>query len=161
MEKDKKIRQLSYEELEEALALVWEVFSSEIAPLCTDEGIDDFWASIEYEYLLHRMGDGFVRFWGAFDGDSLIAVCAMRQLSHVLLLFVKPEYQGQGAGTNLLKQAVIDCKEADSSIESITVEAFEGAAAFFGKMGFALSGQAADAGGLRLLPMTLGKNARG
>jgi hypothetical protein len=81
--------------LEEALALVWDVFSDFESENLPQEALDEFWARIDYEYMLQRAGDGEIRFWGAFDDDFLVGVCAMRDLNHIELLYVDG---GDGAG---------------------------------------------------------------
>ena len=45
----KEIRKLEPEALEEALALVWEVFAEFEAPEYTQEGIEEFWRFIDLE----------------------------------------------------------------------------------------------------------------
>ena len=100
--------------LEEALALVWEVFSDFESENLTQEALDEFWARIDYEYMLQRAGDGEIRFWGAFDDDYLVGVCAMRDLSHVELLYVDGAYHRQGIATNLLNDRFPEGRHADS-----------------------------------------------
>lgn len=141
--------------LEEGLALVWEVFSDCLAENLPQEALDDFWAGIDYEYMLQRVGDGELRFWGAFDGDWLVGVCALRQLRQVELLYVDTEYQRQGVATNLLKHAVLDARGLDESVTRITVSAPEGARGFFEKLGFAPAGPEQKENGQRWLPMAL------
>ena len=63
--------------LEEALALVWDVFSDFESENLPQEALDEFWARIDYEYMLQRAGDGEIRFWGAFDDDFLVGVCVL------------------------------------------------------------------------------------
>lgn len=156
MDQDKQIRPIGAEELPEALALAWEVFAAQLAPECTDEGVDEFWHSIDQEYMLHRMGDGTLRFWGAFDGERMVGLCAMRELVHVALIFVAEDYQFQGAGTALLKKAVIDCKALDPAIGRITVEALGDSRGFFETLGFVATGDDSFDSGLITTPMALG-----
>ncbi len=151
----KVIAPLPSEELEEALALVWDVFSTCESEELPQEAIDEFWERIDYEYMLHRMGDGTLRFWGAYDDGYLVGVCAMRDLSHIELLYVDPEYQRQGIATNLLKHALIDCRELDDSIRRITANATPFSRGFFLKMGFTATAAEHKEDGLILIPMAL------
>mgnify|MGYP000750281468 FL=1 len=123
-------------QLEEALALVWDVFSTFESEELSQEALDEFWSRIDYEYMLQRAGDGDIRFWGAWDGDYLVGVCAMRGLDHILLLYVDGEYHRQGVASNLLKHAIIDCRSIDPSIRRITVNATPYSRGFFLKQGF-------------------------
>ncbi len=141
--------------LEEALALVWDVFSEYEAADLPQEALDEFWARIDYEYMLQRAGDGEIRFWGAFDDDYLVGVCAMRDLNHIELLYVDGAYHRQGIGTNLLKHAFIDCKELDETLHRVTVNATPYSRGFFLKQGFTATAAQRKVDGLTLIPMAL------
>lgn len=155
MENGKEIRPLAGCEIEEALALVWDVFAEYEAADCDQEGVDEFWSRIDYEYLLQRAGDGDVRFLGAFDEGMIVGVLMMRQPDHVELLYVDGEYQRQGVGTALLKKAAMDAKEADRLLHRVTANVPPNAAGFFRKLGFAPMGEAFRSGGLRYQPMAV------
>ena len=141
--------------LEEALALVWEVFSDFESENLTQEALDEFWARIDYEYMLQRAGDGEIRFWGAFYDEYLLGFCAMRDLSHIELLYVDGEYHRQGIATNLLKHAFIDCKDLDETLHRVTVNATPYSRGFFLKQGFTATAAERKVDGLTLIPMAL------
>ena len=142
-------------QLEEALALVWDVFSTFESQDLPQEALDEFWSRIDYEYMLQRAGDGEIRFWGAYDDDYLVGVCAMRDLRHIELLYVDGEYHRQGVATNLLKHALIDCKELDETIRRITVNATPYSRGFFLKQGFRATAAEHKEEGLTVIPMAL------
>ncbi len=142
-------------ELEEALALVWDVFSTFESEELSQEALDEFWARIDYEYMLQRAGDGDIRFWGAWDGDYLVGVCAMRGLDHIQLLYVDGEYHRQGVGSNLLKHAFIDCRSIDPTIHRITVNATPYSRGFFLRQGFRATAAEHQEDGLTVIPMAL------
>lgn len=155
MESNKELRPLAGCEIEEALGLVWDVFSECEAADCDQEGVDEFWARIDYEYLLQRAGDGEVSFWGAFDDGRLAGVCMTREPNIVELLYVDGEYQGQGVGKNLLKKAVLDMKTRAPDLTRVTAAVTEGARGFFAAQGFAPAGEPYRVGGLSYLPMAV------
>lgn len=155
MEKNKEIRPLAGCEIEEALGLVWDVFSEYQADECGQEGIDEFWGKIDYEYLLQRAGDGEVRFWGAFDEGMMVGVCMLREPCHVELLYVDGKYQGQGVGSNLLKKAVMDAKEQNPLLQRVTADVTEDAEGFFRTQGFTPAGEPYDFSGLTYTPMAV------
>lgn len=142
-------------ELEEALALVWEVFSDFEAEDLPQQALDEFWARIDYEYMVQRAGDGEIRFWGAWDEDYLVGVCAMRGLDHIELLYVDGEYHRQGIATNLLKHALIDCKDLDEDLHRVTVNATPYSRGFFLRQGFTAVAPEHKEDGLVLIPMAL------
>jgi len=159
MSDGKQIRLLDSEGLQEGLALVWEVFSQHLALQATDEGIEEFWHTIDFEYLLHRMGDGTLRFWGAFEGEHLVGLIALRELTHITLLFVESDHQFQGAGTALLKKALLDCKALDPSISRVTVEALGDSRGFFEALGFRITGDDYMSDGIIKTPMEIAHNS--
>lgn len=150
---DKVIRLLAGCEMEEALALVWEGFSDFQAEGCSEETINEFWSAIDYEYMLQQYGDGAIRFWGAFEEDFLIGVCAMREMREVRLLYVDAEYQRRGVGSSLLKKAVMDTKEIAPDLNMLTVQASPYSVPFFLAMGFVAQGPEEIIDGLPLVPM--------
>ena len=159
MSDSKQIRLLDSEDLQDGLALVWEVFSQHLAPECTDEGIEEFWHAIDFEYLLHRMGDGTLRFWGAFEDGHPVGLIALRELTHITLLFVESGHQFRGAGTALLKKALLDCKALDPGISRVTVEALGGSRGFFETLGFRATGDDHMADGIIKTPMEIAHNS--
>lgn len=131
-----EIRALSSEELEQALHFVWEVYARTEAHLRSDEAVQDFLCKIDFEYAALRMGEGTLRFWGAYKDEKLIGVCAFRDLNQVYLLYVDPRAQGNGIATRLLKRAVFDSKRHDDDLPRILVEAPDIAVGFFARLGF-------------------------
>ena len=132
-------------QLEEALALVWDVFSTFESEELSQEALDEFWSRIDYEYMLQRAG----------DGDYLVGVCAMRGLDHILLLYVDGASHRQGVASNLLKHAIIDCRSIDPSIRRITVNATPYSRGFFLKQGFRATAAERQEDGLTVIPMAL------
>lgn len=156
------IRSLTPDELEEALAFVWAVFDQCEAAEHSDEGIADFWNRIDPEYATVRMGEGVLRFWGALDEqEQLAGVCCFRGLSHVELIYVRPDCQHQGLATRMLKRAIFDSKRHDDELPSITVEAPQYIAGFFAAIGFVEAGEGFMESGVHYFPMVLTPKSRG
>lgn len=155
MSRRDEVRQLHGHELEEALALVWEVFAEFQAPDFSDEGIEEFWRFIDHEYMAMQVGEGNMTFWGAFTDDYLVGVCAFRGLDHIALLFVDSEYHRAGVGTALVKKAVSDCKRLDPSISSVTVNSSLYAVPFYEAMGFEKTGDVTEDNGIVFVPMKI------
>ena len=151
----REIRLLAGCEMEEALALVWEGFSDFQAAECSEEAIDEFWSSIDQEYMIQQYGDGTVRFWGAFEDDFLVGVCAIREMRRVELLYVDANYQRQGIATSLLKKAVMDTKEIALDMSRLSVNASPYSVPFFKAMGFESTGPQEELDGLKFQPMSV------
>ncbi|MBE6993693.1 MAG: GNAT family N-acetyltransferase [Ruminococcaceae bacterium] len=151
----KEIRQIQGAELEEALALVWEVFAEFQAPDFTDEGIEEFWRFIDLEYMTMQVGEGAMTFWGAYEDDYLVGVCAFRGLDHIALLFVDAEYQRRGIGTALVKKAVSDCKKLDPALHRVTVNSSEYGLPFYAALGFEATAGLTEEDGMTFIPMEI------
>ncbi len=144
----KEIRQLNDGEVTQALDLCWDVFCECSAKDCTAEGREEFWRSLDHEYMISRMGDGAVRAWGAFADGRLCGVCFIKEPCCVELLFVEKESQGKKIGTSLLKRAVMDARRADETVMRVTVNALKSAYGFFEKQGFKPLGAEEDYDGV-------------
>ena len=155
MSTKKEIRKLEPEALEEALALVWEVFAEFEAPEYTQEGIEEFWRFIDLEYMLMQVGEGNMTFWGAFEDDYLVGVIAFRGLTHISLLFVDGEYHRRGIGTALLKTAVSDNKKLDPEFNTITVNSSPYAVPFYTALGFKPTDEMLEEDGIKFMPMKI------
>ena len=149
------IRLLAGCEMEEALALVWEGFSDFQAEGCSEDAIDEFWRAIDQEYMIQQYGDGTIRFWGAFEDDFMVGVCAIREMRQVELLYVDAQYHRLGIGSSLLKKAVMDTKEIALDMNQLRVNASPYSVPFFQAMGFEAIGEMQEMDGLKFLPMTV------
>ena len=153
--KEYEIRQLCAEELEPALNFIWEIFARTDAKARTDGAICDFERKVDLEYTAARFGEGELRFWGAFDGESLVGVCVFSGLFTIHVLTVDPRERGNGLGTKLLKRAVFDSKRHDDEIARIVVEAPDTMTGFFVKLGFAALSDPTQDEGVWYTPMAL------
>lgn len=151
----KEIRKLRVDELEEALALVWEVFAEFEAPGYSDEGVEEFWKFIDLEYMTMKVGEGRMFFWGAFEDDYLVGVCAFRGLDHISLMFVDPQYHRRGIATALVKKAVADCKELDPELDHVTVNSSPYAVPFYEALGFEKISEIREENGIKFVPMKI------
>ena len=95
-----QIRILTEDETDEALALAWKVFTEYESPDYTPEGTEEFRKALENETYLAGL-----RYYGAFDGDKLIGLLAIRvRQRHICFFFVDAEYHRRGIGTKLFRR---------------------------------------------------------
>ncbi len=153
--KQKYISPLDPADLNDALELCWSSFAETVAFRCSDEGVREFYALCDPEFMSHRMADGTVMFWGAFEDDRLVGVCAVREQCQIILLFVAGDRQNCGIGTSLMKAMVMDLKAAGQEVDRLSVEAAITAYPFFQKMGFAPVGDLDYSSGIPSVPMEL------
>ena len=104
------IRPLREAELRAASALVRRVFAEFEAPDYAQEGIDVFHRFIAPEALTEQFRTGALMLWGAFRQDTLAGVAAVRNRSHISLLFVDASCHRQGIARALFSQLVALCR---------------------------------------------------
>ena len=146
------IRRLSLSDMGAALELVWQVFAEFDAPDFTDEGIEEFKASIAPAYFLPRVKRGEYRLWGAYDNDFLAGVIATRAPMHISLLFVDRQYHRRGLARALL-QAALEDAATRTAPRAITVNSSPYAVEIYRHMGFVPTEMEQTRNGLRFTPM--------
>lgn len=92
-----EIRPLREAEIRAASALVRRVFAEFEAPDYAQEGIDVFHRFIAPEALTEQFRTGALKLWGAFRQDTLAGVAAVRNRSHISLLFVDASCPGRAS----------------------------------------------------------------
>jgi GNAT superfamily N-acetyltransferase len=136
------IKRLDRYELECALKLVWEVFLEYEAPDYTQEGVDEFFKSINDENYLSMLTA-----YGAFLNECLIGVIATRNSGkHIALFFVKGKYHHQGVGRQLFEIVRTNKMTVNSSPYAVPV---------YKRLGFLPTDTEQVVNGLRFTPMSL------
>lgn len=138
------IKELSPEELPEALELVWKVFCEFEAPDYTEEGIAEFHSSIHDEKYLSQL-----RSYGAFADGQLVGVISSRSAgTHIALFFVDGNYHRRGIGKALFRTVLENCPA-----ERLTVNSSPYAVPVYRRLGFAETDSEQTVCGLRFTPM--------
>ena len=139
-----EIRLLTDTEKLEAMPLVWEVFSEFEAPDYAQQGIDTFKAFIDDADTVKAL-----EIYGAFDGQKLIGILALRNGgSHISLFFVDRRYHRQGVGRKLFEAFLQNCRA-----EAITVNSSPYAHEVYRKLGFVDTDGEQLVDGIRFFPM--------
>jgi ribosomal protein S18 acetylase RimI-like enzyme len=98
---------------------------------------DDMW--------INRVEKPTVKTLGAFDGETLIGICAlafsprikMKHIAEIHSMYVKQEYRNQNIGYNLIQMAFDLCKEKDVEIVRLSVvDGNDSAINLYKKLGF-------------------------
>lgn len=138
-----KIRRLCEAEAPRALALAQQVFFEFVAQDYSAKGQETF-----RSFVTDVNAPRSLRFYGAFEGEALAGMLAMRGSGHISLFFVERAYQKRGVGRALFQTAL-----HESNAEIITVHSSPYARPVYEKLGFtALSGEQ-QADGIRYVPM--------
>lgn len=80
-----EIRMLNMPEILPALRLAWEVFAEEIAPTYKPEGVESFRRFITYDYISQVWQRGNLVFFGAYEGEEMCGMLAVRPDGHIAL----------------------------------------------------------------------------
>ena len=151
---EKIISIMNIEELEETMSLVKEVFDEFEAPYYTKEGIESFYKFANYENIKEKLNES-MQIFVEKDNNKIIGMIAIRDYSHIALLFVKKEYHKQGIATKLMNTAIEYCKQNNSSLKNITVNSSPYAVEFYHKKGFEDINKEQTVNGIISTPMRL------
>jgi ribosomal protein S18 acetylase RimI-like enzyme len=135
--------------------LVWSVFEEYEAKDYSPQGIAEFRSFIEPELLRRRFAqDGFFLLC-CKEGEQLAGVLAVRDFSHISLLFVAKEFQRRGIARRLLELAIEQCRSLDGSLDALTVNSSRYAVGIYEKLGFEKTSPELEKNGIRHTPMRL------
>lgn len=148
------VRRLLPEELDAALALAWEVYLEFEAPDYGPEGVEAFRADImENELFKDACRRGENRMWGAFDGDKLAGMFAMRGAAHICLVFTRREYQRRGVATAIFRRLEQDVRRENPGVGRLTLNSSPYGGPFYHWLGFAETDSEQVKHGIRFTPM--------
>lgn len=143
-----RIEEISANDREKALALVFAVFMQYEAPDYSEQGIQTFHDFIHSQELLSML-----QFYGAYSENELAGVIATRNGgNHIALFFVESRYQRQGIGRKLFEWIL-----RNSTGEKITVNSSPYAVEVYKRLGFVPDREEQIADGMRFTPMTYRK----
>lgn len=138
------IHKLKQDEMDQALDLVWNVFQEYEAPDYSEEGIHEF-----YQTIQNPVWRDALQFYGAFMETACIGVIASsNQGSHIALFFVDGKYHCKGIGKKLLETLL-----KDTDADMITVNSSPYAVPIYHKLGFVDTDREQSVHGLRFVPM--------
>ncbi|GMB01955.1 GNAT family N-acetyltransferase [Pelosinus sp. IPA-1] len=133
--------------------LVWNVFEEFEAPSYKQEGIDEFKSFILPENIAARCDTGQSFVICCKNSDDIIGVIAVRDNSHISLLFVKKEYHRKGIARKLFNIILEKCYNTDQNLQAITVNSSPYAVAIYEKMGFEKIDFVQEKNGILFIPM--------
>lgn len=151
-ERSYQLRFIRTEEWEEAMGLAWQTFLRYEAGDYSEEGVANF-RDFVTDTALKRMFDrGTYQVMGAFRSGKMTGMIALRNESHISLLFVDRKYHFQGIATALMNAM---CNYVKNELGScrVTVNSSPYAVGFYHKVGFADTGPQTCADGIIYTPM--------
>ena len=150
-----QIRKIRSAEVEEALALAYEVFMEFEAPDYGQEGVDSFRRDVvENERFIARCRQGECPIYAAFDGDRMMGMMGLRAgKAHISMAFVKREYQRQGVATAIFQYLLADILKKDPALREVTLNASPYGMPFYLHIGFEPRSEEQEQHGIRFTPM--------
>ena len=148
------IKEICKNDLKKAIALVNEVFSEFVAVDYSQQGIDTFESYLEnkYEDISTGIESGDTKMWGYYLNGEIIGVVAIRDVTHISLLFVGKEYHRRGIAGELLN-TVLEYLENNEGITEITVNSSPYAVVVYEHLGFHKTGEQQEKDGIIFIPM--------
>ena len=147
------IHPLCAEDVIPAMELVLRVFSESETQEYREEGITEFKAFIEPDFIISKMKNGELRLWGMFENEKIIGVIAIRPPLHIALLFVDKQYHRRGIARNLLN-TILNDETIVKGHDCMTVHSSPYAVDIYRHFGFVPTDTEQSVNGLRFTPMS-------
>ncbi|MDE7233093.1 MAG: GNAT family N-acetyltransferase, partial [Lachnospiraceae bacterium] len=97
-----QIRSAYREDWEEAMSLAWRTFLQFEADDYSPEGVKNFENFITDTTLYRMFVMGAYQMFVALDGEKIVGMITLRDMTHISLLFVDEKYHRQGIGRALM-----------------------------------------------------------
>lgn len=140
------------DEWEEIISLVWKTFLEFEAAIYPQQGIDSFQKFITDTTLKKMFDRGMYQVMVAHQDNRLIGMIALRDESHVSLLFVDKNNHYHGVGRALIEK-MADYVKNELNQPRMTVNASPYAIGFYHKVGFHDLGEETLSDGIIYTPM--------
>ncbi len=150
-----QICKLGLDKIQKVSEFVWKVFSECDLPDYTELGVKTFKYFIEPEHLHTMVDKKHMYMLGAYEGRKLVGIIAMRQYTHISLLFVDPEFHRRKIATNLINCAFFFSRNEMPNINRLTVNASPYGKPAYLAMGFTPLDKEIEKEGMRYTPMRL------
>jgi len=144
----------SHEDLKRAFELVGEVFSEFVAVDYSEQGKNTF-----ESYLKKMLQDtpgylevGDKKVWGYYQDDEIIGVFAIRDISHISIMFVDKEYHRKGIAKKMFTVFLDELKK-NKEVKQITVNSSPYAVKVYEHLGFVKMGEQCEKDGIVFTPM--------
>ena len=148
------VRRLRADELPIAMDLALDTFLRYEAPDYGPEGVASFRRDIIDNIDFHeKVIQGENRMWGAFDGEKLIGLFAMRGASHICLVFTHHVYHRQGVATAIFRQLLADVRQENPELKRLTLNSSPYGKPFYLHSGFYPTDDEKTVNGIRFTAM--------
>ena len=149
------IRKIESHEVKDAMQLALEVFMQFEAPDYHPSGIETFKRDIvENAEYLEKARKGICPIYGAFDGNTLVAIIGMRSdRKHINLVFTRKEYHRKGIARSIFHYLLDDVMKENPSFRELTLNSSPYGLPFYLAIGFVPVSEEQEIDGIRFTPM--------
>jgi len=119
-------------------------FEAQLAPQFSEAGREEYLRFTTPEAMAARAAAGH-QFLASRLGEHWIVMAEVRESTHLVMLFVAPDFLGAGYGSGMLARVLAMGVE--------TVNAAPPARGFYERAGFAAQGEEQEKNGIRFVPM--------
>ncbi len=151
--KDYELRFAYIDEWQDIMELAWKTFLRFESIDYAQEGIQSFNNFITDHTLYKMFVSGIYQVAIALEGEKLVGMISLRDITHISLLFVDEQYHLKGIGKKLIDFMAVFLSEKGKS--RMTVNAAPYAIGFYHKLGFVDTGLEKVSDGIRYTPMEL------
>ena len=130
-----QIRSAYREDWEEAMSLAWRTFLQFEADDYSPEGVKNFENFITDTTLYRMFVMGAYQMFVALDGEKIVGMITLRDMTHISLLFVDEKYHRQGIGRALM-QYLENYLLTEMQVSRVTVNASPYGVDFYHRLGF-------------------------
>ena len=146
------VRKLEQKDLARVSSICVKAFMHSVAPTLSDEGVDTFRGIASADSFSNRMkNDNTILVYE--EGGEIKGVIELKEGRHVAMLFVDPDFQKRGVGTELVSAVMPYAR-----VEIITVSASLNSVPAYLQYGFVCNGKPDEKAGLKYQPMVLQLN---
>lgn len=146
------VRWAGREEWEDAMKLAWETFMRYNSSECRPEGIRSFREFITDERLKQAFYEGSYQLMVALDGNRIVGLGSLRNVSHLSLLFVDGAYHRRGIGKAIVT-TLCEYLKNEVGEQYVSLTASPHAVEFYKKLGFTVLSPATSPMGVPVVPM--------
>lgn len=141
-----EIKNISENEVNKVIKLVWETFLDFEALNYNREGVEEFRKFLDNKKLISTF-----EIYGAYINKKLVGTIALHEKQHICMFFVKKLYQNKGIGKKLLKKVL-------ETVEEPTINSSENAVSILESLGFSIFEEESTINGIKIIPMIYKEN---
>ena len=148
------IKAVNHENLVQAIKLVNEVFSEFVAVDYSEEGRETFatYLKDKHHEISSKLSTGEKKMWAYYQNDEIVGVIAIKNNSHLTLMFVAKEYHKKGIARKMFNFVLEGVRKA-RDITQITVNASPYAVQAYEHLGFSKTREQQELNGIIFIPM--------